>query len=372
MPSFSIQPFQEALHTAKQKYADEALKGKKIIGYFCTYTPVELIHAAGFLPMRLMGESRSIVRADTLVPDFICPYLRRTLEDALKGEYAFLSGVVQGYTCDAACGLINIWKENIGGEIFHQLPLPYNDNLEARNFLKSGILEFTEKLNRIGGRFSESSLEKSLELYGEIRRTMLGFYRLEYENRLPVNSAEFLSVIKAGFVMAPEEYLSALKTLESAVVNAEVQSAKTGIPVLVSGSLIEDPKVLDMLEAAGGRVAADDLCTGIRHFLPADGKGDNSLEKLVDRYVNRFPCPSRSRAVDRAPYLMDLIRKSKSKGVIFFLQKFCTPHLADLPILGETLKKANIPSLVFEMEVTGAMEGQLRTRLESFFEMIGD
>lgn len=52
------------------------------------------------------------------------------------------------------------------------------------------------------------------------------------------------------------------------------------------------------------------------------------------------------------------------------LQKFCTPHLADLPILTDELKKAGLPALIFEMDETGSMEGQLRTRLESFFEMI--
>jgi len=30
-------------------------KGKKIIGYFCTYTPIEIIHAAGFLHVRILG-----------------------------------------------------------------------------------------------------------------------------------------------------------------------------------------------------------------------------------------------------------------------------------------------------------------------------
>ncbi|MCD4727377.1 MAG: 2-hydroxyacyl-CoA dehydratase family protein [Pirellulales bacterium] len=372
MPPVSIQPFREAIKSKKQKYELHAAHGNKILGYFCTYTPVELIHAAGFLPMRLMGESTVIAKADTLTPNFICPFLRRTLEDALNGEYDFLSGVVQGYTCDAACGLINIWEENIGGEVFHTLPLPYNDNPDARRFFRSVVLEFTEKLNRAGGRFSEGSLSESLALYGEIRRMVLDLYRLRYDGRLPLNAKDVFTVVNAGFVMPPETYRDELVKLMSAINTTDTAATGRGIPVLVSGSLVEDARVLDILEESGGKVVADDLCSGLRHFQPADGKGDGPLDRLADRYIRRAPCPARARAVDRAPYLADLIRKSDARGVVFLLQKFCTPHLADLPILNETLKIEGIPSIVLEMEETGIMEGQLRTRLESFFEMIGD
>ena len=371
MSPFSTKPFRDALHKAKEKFSLRAKEGKKVIGYFCTYTPIELIHAAGFLPMRLLGEAKVITKADALAPVFVCPYLRRTLEDALNGEYDFLSGVVQGYTCDATCGLVNIWEENISGEIFHQLPLPYNDNPAAREFLRSGIMEFTEKLNQAGGWFSEDFLEKSMDLYGEIRRAVHALYLLRNDDMLPLSAEELLTVVRAGFVMTPEAYLAELKKLSAAMTQKHLSIQNEGIPVLVSGSLIDDPKILHVLEESGGKVVADDLCTGFRHFFPTDGRGASPLDRLVDRYVRRSPCPARARAVDRAPYLMDLIRKSKARGVVFLLQKFCTPHLADLPILNETLKKEKVPSIVFEMEETGTMEGRLRTRMESFFEMMG-
>jgi benzoyl-CoA reductase/2-hydroxyglutaryl-CoA dehydratase subunit BcrC/BadD/HgdB len=371
MTSISIKPFQEAIRSKNQRFSVLASNGGKILGYFCTYTPVELIHAAGFIPLRLMGEATAITKADALTPNFICPFLRRTLEDAFNGEYTFLSGVVQGYTCDAACGLVNIWAENIGGKLFHSLPLPYNDNPEARRFFKSVALEFVEKLNQAGGRFSETSLEESLRLYGEIRRLVLAMYRLRYDRRLPLSAAELFTVVRAGFIMRPEAYLAQLKALTNEIKNAEPYHFR-GVPVLVSGSLVETPRILDVLEESGGRVAADDLCTGLRHFQPAEGTGDSPIDRLIDRYMRRSPCPARTSAVDRAPHLMDLIRQSGARGVVFLLQKFCTPHLADLPILFETLKKEGVPGMIFEMEETGLMEGQLRTRLESFFEMIGD
>jgi benzoyl-CoA reductase/2-hydroxyglutaryl-CoA dehydratase subunit BcrC/BadD/HgdB len=57
--------------------------------------------------------------------------------------------------------------------------------------------------------------------------------------------------------------------------------------------------------------------------------------------------------------------------VIFVVQKFCTPHLADYPAVSEALKQNGFPSILVEMDETWQMEAQLKTRLESFFEMMG-
>jgi len=88
--------------------------------------------------------------------------------------------------------------------------------------------------------------------------------------------------------------------------------------------------------------------------------------------VRRFPCPSRSLVEDRIAPIRGLISRSGIRGVIFLFQKFCTPHLADYPVLVEEIKKEGVPTLLIEMEEAGVTEGQLKTRFEGFFEMIGD
>ena len=40
------QSFREAIANATEQLRAEAARGRKVIGYFCTYTPVEVIHAA--------------------------------------------------------------------------------------------------------------------------------------------------------------------------------------------------------------------------------------------------------------------------------------------------------------------------------------
>lgn len=139
------------------------------MGYFCTYTPVEILHASGFIPVRIHAGTGRMDKAGQHLPDFICPYMKLSLENALDGKYDFLAGLVQGYSCDAACGLVNIWKDIFKERFFHTVPLPYKDTPEARAYYRSALLELTEKLNSAGGHFSETGLKDSIDLYARIR-----------------------------------------------------------------------------------------------------------------------------------------------------------------------------------------------------------
>jgi benzoyl-CoA reductase/2-hydroxyglutaryl-CoA dehydratase subunit BcrC/BadD/HgdB len=369
MVSDPVVPFYEIVSRGDAQLRGLAGEGNRLMGYFCTYTPVELLHATGFIPIRIMGQAAEIEKAYNLIPDFICPYLRKAVERGLNGYYGSLSGIVQGYTCDVTCGLTNIWKENIGGGVFHILPLPYLNLPESQSFLRSGIADLVRKLEQAGGEFSEQRLDDALNLYARIRTLMKGLYTLRYQRHLPFSAKEFLYVINAGFVIPPERYRNMLEDLVKALPDAP--AANTGIPVLVSGSLIEDPEFLGILEESGGLVVADDLCTGYRTIDPPDGKGGDPVARLIDRIMNRFPCPTRSSAEDRLPRILDLMKRSGARAVVFLIQKFCTPHLGDHPTLKAGLRKLNIPSIMIEIEEAGTMEGQNRTRLVSFFEMLG-
>jgi len=65
--------------------------GKKVLGWLCTYTPEEIIHASGTIPYRIFkgGESLPVTAADQYLQRNICPFPRACLGYALNGEYDF-------------------------------------------------------------------------------------------------------------------------------------------------------------------------------------------------------------------------------------------------------------------------------------------
>ncbi|MBN1882775.1 MAG: 2-hydroxyacyl-CoA dehydratase [Deltaproteobacteria bacterium] len=373
-PTDFMSEFTRALEHPGELIDEISQSGKKAIGYFCTYTPVELIHATGAVPVRISGGPMRIDRADGLVPSFVCPYMRAGLERALSGDYENLFGLVQGYSCDVACGMFNVWKGNIPLSFYHILSLPYGDSSSAKLFFEQELKNLTERLADHGLEFSDTALSNSLDIYDDIRLTVLWLYDKRYKGELLLSAGDFYTVIRGVQVTPPERAEKLLSELVSSLkANTEKGShTQDGTPILVSGSLVEDRSIFDLIERSGGRIVADDLCTGFRYFDPPSGDGKKAVHRLIERSIAHFPCPSRQLAKTRAPLLLDLARRSGARGVVFLIQKFCTPHLTDIPIVGRSLREEGVPYLVIEIEETGVMEGQAATRLQGFFEMIGD
>ena len=70
MANVTIDAFAESVRHQTTHLRERSRNGEKILGYFCTYTPLELLHAAGFLPVRIMGEAQAVSDADNLAPQF--------------------------------------------------------------------------------------------------------------------------------------------------------------------------------------------------------------------------------------------------------------------------------------------------------------
>jgi benzoyl-CoA reductase/2-hydroxyglutaryl-CoA dehydratase subunit BcrC/BadD/HgdB len=64
------------------------------------------------------------------------------------------------------------------------------------------------------------------------------------------------------------------------------------------------------------------------------------------------------------------IIKNHVEGIIFISLKFCDTVLYSFPLLKERLNQMGIPVLYLEMEYDNFSEGQLKTRIEAFLEML--
>ena len=69
---------------------------KPVMAYFCSYTPEEILYAAGVFPLRIFGTSTHISHADAHLQSYSCSLVR--VEDALSGQLSFLDGVVFPHT----------------------------------------------------------------------------------------------------------------------------------------------------------------------------------------------------------------------------------------------------------------------------------
>ncbi len=74
--------------------------GARAIGFLPVYIPREIIHAAGMLPVGLMGGDMEIIRGDAYYQSYICHIPRSTIELAVSGRLDALDGVIFPSICD--------------------------------------------------------------------------------------------------------------------------------------------------------------------------------------------------------------------------------------------------------------------------------
>jgi len=350
----------------------KARTGKKIFGYFCTYTPEELLHAAGIHPVRLFGGTEDITQADTLMQSFVCPFVRGLLDTALKGGFDYVDGVMHAYTCDATCGLFGIWQRNIKTDFTYMYAPPYflsegsvKYHVSEIGKLKAAVEEFT------GNEITDESLRESIEVYNRKRSALKRLYAIRAANPTPISGSDALEVVLAGTIMPPEEFSDMVEALIKELLRP-VGCGQDTHRVYISGSELHDPEILRTIEQAGATIVGDDLCTGSRGFHDLVEPGDDAIEALARRYISRTPCPSRLPVKRRLEFILEGIRESRADSLIFVIQKFCDPHLAEQPPLSKSLKQAGIPNTVIETEHRiGPSRGQIRTRIQGFLEMIG-
>src|ERR1017187_2436603 len=86
-------------------------RGRKAIGYMPIYVPRELIHAAGMLPVGVVGggDRLEIIRGDAYFQSYICHIPRSTVELALSGRLDALDGMLFPAICDVIRNLSGMW-----------------------------------------------------------------------------------------------------------------------------------------------------------------------------------------------------------------------------------------------------------------------
>jgi benzoyl-CoA reductase subunit C len=359
-------------YTYCRKYKAET--SKKIVGYTCSYTPEEIIYAAGALPFRLFGTNEGIHRADMHLQSYCCSLVRGILEEGLSGRLDFLNGVVFPHTCDSIQRLSDIWRLNITPTFHIDLVLPVKLNTtSARQYLIDILEKFKKDLEHaLGVKITDAALSNAIKLYNQIRTIMMQLYTLRAQRPEVLNGRDLHSIIKAAMIMDRQILLKTLSEIVEQIQKAPVSKMKPGTKKLVlTGGICSHPDIYDIIENAGGVVVWDDLCTGSRYFEGILDEKAPPLEAIAQRYLDRDICPAKHAGLtDRGESLVQMVRKHQADGVVFMLLKFCDPHAFDYPYIKEMLERENIPCMLLDMEEQLPAGGQLQTRFETFIQIL--
>ncbi len=347
---------------------------RPVIGYFCSYTPEEIIHAANALPMRIFGAGDGFIKTDSHLQAYSCSLVRGGLEEALTGRLDFLDGTVFPHTCDSIQRLSDIWRLNAGIPLHLDIVLPVKLNTDsAREYMLKVIRKFKIDLETgLGTPITMHSLSESIELYNRIRNTFMEIYNLRSKYAGIVDGRRILEMIKCSMTMDRNDFLEILTTFRDELINraANFKQEKRK-RILLAGGICNHPDFYTVIEKSGGSVVYDDLCTGSRLYTGNIDSSGDPVESIARRYMERVVCPAKHSGItSRGKNLVEMAKEHKVDGVIFLFLKFCDPQSFDYPYLKEHMDREGIPSMLMEVEERLPSEGQLTTRFETFIGML--
>jgi len=346
--------------------------GSRVFGYFCTYFPEELLHAAGILPVRILGMKENVSLADSHIQAFVCSLVRTALDAALKKKLDFFDGVVFPHSCDSIQNLADIWRQNIPTAFTDVVVMPvWVDISEAEDYLTEEISRFKRKLEEhLAIEISDDNIAKSIQIYNDNRAALIDLYALRRENPGVISAKKVLDIVLASTCMRKEDHTVMVRELLENLSSAPTKDGDS-IRIVLYGNACDHPDIMDLFEEIDAWVVDDDLCTGSRYFLGIEPSSGDPVRSLARRYLERIPCPSKhSTGFDRRQYLVDMVKQSKADGVVMLILKFCDPHDFDYPDIAKKLTESEIPHLLIQTEIQPGSIEQARTRLQAFAEIL--
>ncbi|MHA1148007.1 MAG: 2-hydroxyacyl-CoA dehydratase subunit D [Promethearchaeota archaeon] len=367
----------------RNPYIDEWKKAnKKVVGYYCTYIPEELLHAADLLPFRI----RSTGNEDTDLGDvymvrFTCSFVRMTLDLALKGGFDFLDGLIMSNCCDHARRMFELFDLKVfKREIFKEkppnlyIPIPHVITDEGFEYFKRQVARLKREIEEsfTYNAISKDKLNNSIQIYNKNRALFREINKLRGLDIPKLNGSLALKIAMAN-ASIPKEHanlelerlLNVLKDYEGIKLNKK--------RIMLIGSVVDNTGFINIIENSGAIIVSDFLCFGTRNYLDdvKINNIDDPLSLIAERVYYRISCP---RMMDdhrrRLGFIKDQIRDYKVDGVILERINNCDLHGCENMMLEHELKELEIPVYSLDRENFQKDYNRIQTRIEAFLEML--
>ena len=348
--------------------------GRKAVGVMPYFCPEELVYAAGMLPFGLWGAEMQISEAKRYFPAFICSILQTVLELGIAGRLNGLSAIMIPACCDSLKSMDVNWEYGVPSVPVIRCAYAQNRKIPAGiEFTVSQLKKIRGQLAAVAGHeITDDDVASAVRVYNENRAALRRFVTAAGRHPELVSPSERSAVIKCGYFMDRKEHTVLLDAICS-----ELESAKeqpwNGISVVTTGIIADSPELLSIFEENGIAIAADQVAQeSVSFFCDAPETADpltGMAQRLADTEGSSVLFdPGKKRGAQ----LIELVRTSGARAVIWVMTKFCDPEEFDLVPIKRMLDEAGIPLLQLEVDQQMASYGQIRSAVEAFREMLSE
>ncbi|MBN1567859.1 MAG: 2-hydroxyacyl-CoA dehydratase [Acidobacteria bacterium] len=375
------------LAKAEKYYSDYGLRarelkneGRKVIGYLSALCPVEILTAAGVVPVRLKGNvSEAVTKADAYMETMICPFVRNVFDAALKGRYGYLDGMVLVHQCDSIDRTNDVWRYNLGFPYWHFVNYPHVTDDPSIEFTIEILRIFIRTLEKFTGReISDSALAEAVRAHNENRKAMRELYSLRKEDVPRISGAEMMKVLIAAMSLPVDESTVLIRSIIEEVKQRAPVSGKKPARIMLIGDQIDDAAIINAIEDAGAFLVMDDLSTGSKLYWGDVDATADPVQGIADRYLRKLKFPTTfvegntyAETLEvRFGHMRQYIKDFNVNGAILFIYKYCDPFGFEVPAIKSFIESAGTPVLYIEDEYNTSSLGRVKTRIEAFLEMI--
>ena len=355
-----------------------ARPGRKVIGYMPVYVPREIVHAAGMLPLGILGGGADleVIHGDAYYQSYICRIPRSTLELAVTGRLDFVDGMMFPSICDVIRNLSGIWQILFKDRYVRYFDAPQNFRDEVGGvFYANELRELREGLGRLAGReITDDDIRRSIAVYNENRRVVNEVYDFRSATPWKAPSAEVYLLMRAGMVLPPEEHTALMREYLAAA-EAENRPMRDNCRVLLTGVFCEQPplNLIKSLEMSGCYIVDDDLLLVTRWLLSEVPTAGDPVGNLARAFLHQSAQTAAKYEADReqkGSYLIDAIRRRNADGVIFAAPSFCDPALLDQPMMVSRLEALGIPYITMQYAENSGQMQPIREQSGTFADSI--
>jgi benzoyl-CoA reductase subunit C len=355
-----------------------AVPGRKVIGYMPIYVPREIIHAAGMLPLGILGggDQLEVIHGDAYYQSYICRIPRSTIELGVTGRLDFVDGMLFPSICDVIRNLSGMWKLMFPQVYSHYFDVPqnYKDEIGGSYYVNE-LKVLRDDLERLAGRkITDDDLRASIAAYNENRRLVRDVYAFRSAQPWQAPATDVYLLMRAGMVLPVEEHTQVLRDYLAAAV-AEDLPMRDNCRVVLTGMFCEQPpfNLIKSLELAGCYVVDDDLLLVTRWLIddvPLEGDPVDNLAKAFLHHSENTAAKYEPDVAEKGKYLVRTVKRTGAEGVIFAAPSFCDPALLDRPMLQHALKDADIPYIAFKYAENSGQMQPIREQAGTFADSI--
>ena len=350
--------------------------GRKVVGFYCLYSPMELAVAADAICLPLCGTRNDpISAAETVLPRNLCPLVKSSFGFAMTDTcpfFRFSDLIVADTTCDGKKKMFEILTQY---KPLHILQLPQTQDPEkALPIWHAEIVAYKKALEKhLKVTIGDEDIHAAIVLLNQERMARKALMDLGRQDPAPISGMNLIEMMfKIGFLADRRKGIALMREVVQDISQDPQKQSKqkrprlllTGVPVGLGSH-----KVVQIAEQAGAQVVAFENCSGYKQAFLVEEDGD-PLMALAKQYL-ATPCSVMSPNSGRLDLLNEMIPGFAVDGVIDLTWQACHTYNVESYLVQKFVQEQfGLPYLHLESDYSEADTEQLRVRIEAFLEML--